>query len=647
MSKLSILMISWAILVFPGSALAESSCVPDVIHHDRFEAFVTMPGLTPFSEQAQERGLIYPMQDHPASYGFLGYGTAFADLNGNGHQDVVLIGAEDNSVGVFENDGSGHFIDRSESAGIPDLPQGSGLAVGDYNGNGLPDIYFTNFGLPDMLIRNDGDFEFSNVTKQAGLGSWGRGKGASWGDFNGNGWLDLYVTNYTDGVGPGGDIPSTLYLNNGDGTFTNVSESLGVADDGAGFEALWFDMNRNGWLDLYLINDRGHFPAWNANRLWRNDKGHLTDISEDSGAGIGLDSMGIGAGDFNRNGYTDLYITNIPGQGGFENPLLINQGDETFVEQSHKYGVNNPYLSWGALMVDLTNNGFLDLYVNNQEHDEPNTLYLNTGEKPLPEMGQPMQVTGRLTPNSRSYSTAYADINGNGGIDMLVNDLGGNVLLYVNREGLKRNWIRFRMIGEYPNHHAIGGNVDVLVNDTWHFEEIYGSGHGYLGQNELILHVGAGSAPCVDEIVARWPSQGPTRTLKNYPINELWDIFPPSRLGDVSGDGSVEFSDLMHLSKCYGQPVKPGCEIMDFSGNGHVEKHDAIQFFNRYGGELTDCNGSGKWDQLEILLEPSLDQSGDWQIDACQGGQRDIGSGDRLAKFRIDHTPMTEFFRKP
>ncbi len=597
-------------------------------------ADLTTRSITPFTEEALQRGLEYQMQPYPVAYGYLGYGCGFADLNNNGHPDIIVLGALDGTVGIFENDGTGHFIDRSDEASIPALPQGSAFAVGDYTGNGLPDLYLTQVGLPNVLMRNDGDFQFTDMTESAGVGDEGAGKGAAWGDFTGNGWLDLYVTNY-NGIVPGtADLDNRLYMNLGDGTFEDVSEVMGVADSGLGFQPVWFDMNRNGWLDLYLANDRGHLTQ-QKNRLWRNDGGELADISEPSGAGIALFSMGIAAGDFNRNGYPDLYITNIPGGGGFDNPLLINQGDETFTEESFEAGVNNPHTSWGSIFFDFTNNGWLDLYVNNMW--VANTLFLNTGTWPLEEIGQPAGVGGTFGSNMPSFSSAVADVNGNGAMDLLINNLNGNVQLFINHEGIKRNWIRYHIIGEHPNHHAVGANVDTRFGDEWRYQEIYAGGNGYLGQNELTVHVGAGDAEQADAIVINWPGSDTTRTLTNYPVNQIWEIHPPDQLGDSTGDGMVGFDDFLVLADCFGDQVVPGCEVMDFSGDGFVGEADAISFLEIYNGDLTDCNDSGTWDLLEILLDPSLDTTGNWVIDSCEStvvgdlnGDGTVGSEDLL-----------------
>ncbi len=612
------LMLAWLCALPAGTMAASTIDCLEIISRDDFSVDGNLPCIAGFAEQAASRGLVYAMQDYPQSYGHQGFGIGFADLNGNGLPDIIVLGAADGQVGLFENLGQGQFADRSAGSGIPLLPQGAGFAAADYDGDGLVDIYFTQVGLPDVLVRNQGSFQFSDVTQAAGLGDAGRGQGAAWADFTGNGWLDLYLVNNTyPSPPPGqpeGNNPSRLYLNNGDGTFTEVGAAQGVDDAGLGFQGLWVDFDRDGWPDLYLSNDRGHMSHFPPNRLWRNQEGQLVDVGQASGAGIGLDGMGIGVADVTGNGFPDLYITNTPGAGGYLNPLLVNAGDGTFSEASALWGVENPYASWGALLADLTNNGWPDLFVNNMHL--PNTLFIHPGTPPMTEVAEAAGTQGGA--GRRSFSAAVADVTGNGALDVLVNDLSGNIELFVNQEAPKRNFIRFRLVGQPPNHHAVGGSVEVLIDGRWRYQETYAGGHGYLGQNELVLHFGAGKADQADAIVARWPSQGPERELFNYPVNQTYDLYPPERLGDANGDGQRGYHDYRVLAACFNQPVQRGCEMMDFDGNGFIGLDDADAFFAGYSGVLSDCNDSGQPDLYEILLDPGLDSQGDFIIDACQ-----------------------------
>ncbi|MFQ5463545.1 MAG: CRTAC1 family protein [Phycisphaerae bacterium] len=476
------------------------------------------PAIAPFTEEAVTRGLVYVMQSWPQAYGHFGFGCGFADLDGDGDPDIVVIGGEDARVGVFENDGAGHFTDRAQDNGIPSLPQGSGFAAGDADGDGDLDLYFTQIGMPNVLVRNDGGFQFTEVTATSGVGDAAASESAFFGDFNGDGWLDLYVVNYRNLTE---DSRNRLYRNLGDGTFEDVAPVQGVDDAGYGFQAVWFDYDRDTDVDLYLSNDKGFNAPFLANQLWRNDGGQLVNVSEASGTDVGLFSMGMACGDFDGNGWPDLYCSNGPGGGGMNNPLMLNQGDGTFVRSEAAWGVDNPFLSWGALFFDFDNDGRQDLYVNNAA--DPNTLYHQTGTLPVSEVAAEAMVTGNT---GLSYSSAFADVDGDGDLDLLVANLNNNVQLSINHEGEQRHWIRCRLVGSGHNTFAVGAGVSVRVADTWRFREVLAGGNGYKGQNELTVHVGLDSATMADEVVVQWPT-GTTTVLHNVAADQTLTIYDP------------------------------------------------------------------------------------------------------------------------
>jgi len=231
--------------------------------------------------------------------------------------------------------------------------------------------------------------------------------------------------------------------------------------------------------------------------------------------------MGLAGGDFDGNRWPDLYCTNGPGGGGMNNPLLLNQGDGMFERAEALWGVDNPFISWGAIFFDFDNDGRLDLYVNNET--TPNTLYRQTTTLPTSEIAAEANVTGSA---GMSYSSAFADVDGDGDLDLLLNNLSGNVALFINHEGEQRNWIRCRLVGSGDNVFAVGAGVSVRVGDTWRFREGHAGGNGYKGQKELTIHIGLDDATTVDEVVAYWPD-GATTTLENVPANQVMTIYEP------------------------------------------------------------------------------------------------------------------------
>ncbi len=573
--------------------------------------------IQPSTEEAAARGVVYVMMSYPQEQGLLGFGCGFADLDGDGDPDIILTGHPTGLVGIFENDGAGFFTDRSHDSGIPALSSASGFAAGDINGDGLPELYLTQMGFANVLMRNEGGFQFTNITGPAGVGDPGAGMAPNFGDFDGDGLLDLYVCNYNDAV-PGTEfLDNRLYRNLGDETFEDVSIAQTVDDHGYGFQAVWFDFDLDDDLDLYLSNDRGHQPPlFRPNQLWRNDNGQMVNISAGSGADVGLFSMGVACGDFDGNGWADLYVTNIDSYAEGYNPLLLNQGNVSppYVEASAVAGVDHWITSWGAIFYDFDNNGWQDLYVNNMF--EPNSIYLGDGAFPCTaDLG----VDANIGANTGvSFGSAVADVDNDGDLDLLVNNLDNNVELFINHEGDARGWIKYRMVGLGGNVLAVGGKVSTQVGAQLLYREILAGGNGYLGQNELVVHVGLGTATTADQVVATWPGGAATRTLTDLPAGETWTLYPPQRLGDADASGTVELNDFLVLAACYGGGFQPGCEMMDFDGNSVIDLDDFDAFVAAYDGPLHDCNNNGTIDLQDMLLDPAVDLDGTGIPDFCE-----------------------------
>jgi len=568
---------------------------------------------SPFTEESVARGIDFHT-DQPVPFGD---GASFADLDGDGDADILLTGRADGVLGLYENDGNGHFTDKFPDCGLDLLPKAKGVIAGDYDNDGDLDLFVSRWGQSNGLFRNDGGFHFTDVTQEAGLlGDTGQGAGCAWGDVNGDGWLDLYVSNH--------DGPNLFYLNTG-GAFEEMAAAMGIDADGQlTFQATFLDYDLDGDADLYLANSYGQHcdKLPNRNFLYRNDDGLFTDVTEESGTEACVDSMCIGVGDFDGNGYPDIYVTdnNVPG-----NVLLLNNGDGTFLEDAATAGVESFETAWGSVFFDYDNDGLLELYVCNMSR--PNRLYRHDGAWPCEDIGPQLGVD---TPGG-SFSIATADVDADGDLDLLLSNRNDMVRLFINHEGEKRRWAEFDVVGTGITRYAIGAVVHVRTDDVTRIRELI-AGDGYMSQQHLLLHFGLGEAPGMDEVIVRWPG-GISRTLTGLAIDQRWTLYPPDRLGDADGDGDRDLDDFVRFATCHGSDapgtIQPGCEVMDYEGDGDVDDADFAMFLADFDGPQDDCNKNGVMDLQEILDGSAPDVNGNGVIDGCEFVAADL-NGDFL-----------------
>lgn len=569
----------------------------------------------PFTEEALARGLDYSAIFTEA----FGYGVGLVDLDQDGDADVVALGRSDGIIGIFENDGTANFTDRSATSGIPIMPRPSGVSAADYDGDGDLDLFVSCWMEGDRLLRNDGGFVFTDVTLEAGLGDVGAGTGSSWGDFDGDGWIDLHLSNRT-GAHEGGtepaDEPNRLYRNRGDGSFDEQLSATGLAGERLTFQSIFLDYDRDGDADLYISNDK--CETANRNRMWRNDGGSWTDVTDVAGTGVCQNSMGVAVGDFDGDGYFDLYPTNTP-EG---NPLFIGQANGTFQEIAGVAQVESFAIGWGARFVDFDNDGWRELYVANIL--APNRLYDHDGQWPASDLAPALGVAGL----DNSYGIASADLDLDGDHDLVVSNAPGPLRLYINHEGSQRSWTRLKVAGRDNDPFGIGAIVEVRTGARWQVDEVR-AGASYKSQNEIPLHFGLDDATMVDEVVTTWPG-GTTRTQRNLPVDTAFTLYPPERLGDADGDGDVDRLDLVAFVACKTTPapgnLQPGCEMMDFDGNGNVFGPAELNAFNqRYSGPATDCDGDLLSDVQELFDGTQLDLDANGVPDDCEIVPADVG----------------------
>ena len=516
-----------------------------------------------FIDVTQEAGIHWRHVDGRSGQKYfmetLGSGAAFFDYDADNDPDLYFVNgaplpgyhAEQIPTNcLYENNGDGTFTDVTESAGVGDIGYGHGCAVGDYNNDGTLDVYVTNYGT-NRLYRNNGDGTFTDVAEEAGVAEPRWSTSCAFADYDRDGHLDLYVVNYIVfsidknpwcGLKEKGiraycepdNFPAqadTLFRNNGDGTFTDVTKSAGIYNTtGKGLGVVWGDYNNDGTPDIYVANDS------TENLFYRNNgDGTFAEVgfmigvalSEDGAAENG---MGTTFGDWNNDGWLDLTVTNYAQQ---TNTLYHNDGDGFFTDTTAmtKTGqITYPYLGWATAFIDYDNDGYGDLFVANghlhenlselgQEgtYGQRNLLFQNQHDGTFTEVSDSLGPGMKLADVSRGATFADYDLDGD--IDIVVTNSNAPPRLLRNEGGNQNNWLQIRLIAKHGSSDAIGTRVKVMTGQLTQTREVR-SGDGYLSQPELKLHFGIGAPEHVDSIEVRWRS-GAQQRVEGVPVNQV------------------------------------------------------------------------------------------------------------------------------
>ncbi|MCI0628006.1 MAG: CRTAC1 family protein [Acidobacteria bacterium] len=488
-----------------------------------------------------------------------GGGVAFLDYDNDGWLDVYLINTptvesfKSNRVfpnRLYRNNRDSTFTEVSERAGVAFRGWGMGVCVADYDKDGDSDVYLTNYG-PNALYRNNGDGTFSEVTSKAGVGDPRYSSSCGWADYDGDGDLDLFVANYVEldlnhlpefGKGkyclykmlevhcaPGAlkGASDTLYRNNGDGTFTDVSKEAGVSDERGyyGLGVAWADLNDDGYPDLYVANDTNpNYVYLNQGNGTFRELGLLSGASLDSN-GNARAGMGIAIGDYDNDGQLDVGVTNLSSEAY---ALFRNKGSGGFEDVAFQTGIGKvtlPYVGWGTFFADFDNDGWKDWFGANG-HVYPQVDQIDVGTKYRQSClvfrnlrnGAFTDVTaesGRDVNTPRSHRGAgLGDYDNDGDLDILVMDLDGGPVLLENRSVPQGNYLRVKA--------PVGSRVTLEAGGLKQMDEIRASG-SYQSACEQVAHFGIGNAPVVDRLVVRFPN-GRTKTLDKVKANELLTI---------------------------------------------------------------------------------------------------------------------------
>jgi hypothetical protein len=495
-----------------------------------------------------------------------GGGIAWIDYDNDDHPDLFFVngstfehwrrGTSPRSR-LYRNNGDGTFTDVSPSSGLDRTGWGMGVCAADFDNDGNSDLYVTYYG-GNVLYRNLGGGKFSDVTKQAGVSGHGWGMGCAFGDFDNDGFLDLYVANYVDidieKLGEPGSAPNCtyrsiatfcgprgftggrdiLYRNNGDGTFTDITEKAGI-DAGMcfGLGVVMGDYNRDGRLDIYVANDS------TPSALYKNNgDGTFTDVGAEAGVAYSAEGqeqagMGVEFGDYDNDGWLDLVKGNFSDD---TKNLYRNNGDATFADQTYFAGLGDVawlFTTFGAEFLDFDNDGWKDILLANGQtfpqmdkyptgitYAERNMLFRNLRDGRFEEVG--LRSGPGLALKKVSRGLATADYDNDGDVEFAISNMNDSPDLIRRARKSSHHSILLRLIGTKSNRSGIGAKVRVVAGGLTQFDEVR-SGGSYLSSPDLRVHFGLGAATRVDRIEIAWPS-GERDVIENATADRILTV---------------------------------------------------------------------------------------------------------------------------
>ena len=490
-----------------------------------------------------------------------GPGVCVSDYDKDGWQDIYFVNGRDRynrgidvKNALYRNNGNGTFTDVTDAAGVPGTNYGLGCVWGDYDNDGFPDLFVTQFGA-NVLYHNNGNGTFTDVTAKAGVAGLESGQfhsGAVFFDYDRDGKLDLYVGSYV-ALGPkaqrycdiGGvksscapavyhGSPNALYHNNGDGTFTDVTAAAKILQpDGKNLSVGAYDWDNDGWPDLFVANDGQ--PAY----LYQNlHNGRFRETAEIAGMAYNLHgqmmaSMCISLGDFDNDGWLDLYISDFQKN---SDHVWRNSGKGYFDEVSDEMGITlatKDVLSFGGGFLDFDNDGWLDIFIGNGHvypeieqvstdtlYKQHNSLFHNDAHGKFTDVS----AQGGLNslPLRAARGVAFADFDNDGYVDVLVANNGDPPTLLHNNALHKNHFVNFKLVGTKSNRDALGARIKITAGGVNQIREIAGGG-SYLSQSDLRANFGLGDATAISTVDVTWPS-GAHQTFRDLPADHFYQL---------------------------------------------------------------------------------------------------------------------------
>lgn len=530
-----------------------------------------------FTEITTEAGINH----HYLGVNEMGAGAAFFDMDNDGDEDLWLSGGLGNDV-LYENDGNGYFTEIGNQAGLRATRNKvtTGVITGDLDNDGFKDVLvITHRGFPNIIFKNNGDKTFDELSGIGLENVEAYSLAAAMADINHDGLLDIYAGHYIekDKLTYSSEVADSvvgfdhqcyannLYLNNGDWTFTDVSDTWQASDMGCALATAFTDYDGDYDPDILIANDFGQWVLPNALLENQNEEDFFLDVSEFAQMNVGIYGMGIATGDYDNDLDLDYYITNLG-----ENVLLSNNGDGTFSNQTIAAGIEDSHVTenllatgWGTAFIDFDNDSDLDLYVVNgyvpaatfidNALANPNRCFENDGQ------GRFRNILNGLTEESpeRGRGLAYADIDNDGDIDFLVGNVNQHATsdtiqkmqLFRNISSNNHNWLKIKLEGSTNNRDGFGTQIRIKANNRWYLQEANGGYGTHASQHSSIVHFGLGTAEIIDSIVLFWQG-GNRQILTQISANQFITIEEEAIISSINLPDERE---LVRLN-CYPNP---------------------------------------------------------------------------------------------
>lgn len=483
-------------------------------------------------------------------------GIAFVDYDNDGDLDLYV--SADPIDLLYRNNGDGTFSEIATESGISFWGDGVGAAFGDYDNDGDLDIYIPVNDSADLFFQNDGNGTFKDITKNVRISNIGRARSASFGDFDRDGYLDIYVVNE--------DMPNILYKNINGKFFNDVAQKMGVADTGPGRCAIWGDYDNDGDLDLYVTN------KGTPNILYRNEGNGFKDVTDFANVSADDESTGAAFADYDNDGYLDICV------GGNRRVFLFrNNKNGTFTDMSEIAGLQSSGTNCTPAFGDFDNDGYLDLYL--AVWKGKSVIYYNNGD------GTFRDATNELKMGvfGNSWSAISGDYDKDGDLDIYASFTTRSNILYEN-QGNKNNWLQVKTIGSLSNRDGIGTRIKITVDGKIQIREISG-GTAYGSQDSFIAHFGLGNKTRVDILEIFWQSGIKTR-LRDVAANQMIIVkenlspVEPSEEDSLILNNTKSTSNATRLLNNYPNPFNPETWIpFQLSSQSDVE----IIIYNQHG----------------------------------------------------------------